>query len=176
MIRLLRRAVLELDPDRKFLSSSPSGRIFNNTLEEIAKDPDGLHDVHGPWEHQGLTAQYTLYNSGTSLFSSEYGVEGMTNYNTLKKSVSPEHMWPPDRNNPVYFHRGSWWNNYTLVQECFGGCLDKIEDVICASQFLQYEGLKYAVESNRRRAFCNSGSMMWQFNEPYPNKIGRAHV
>lgn len=176
VIRLLRRAVLELDPDRKFLSSSPSGRIFNNTLEEIAKDPDGLHDVHGPWEHQGLTAQYTLYNSGTSLFSSEYGVEGMTNYNTLKKSVSPEHMWPPDRNNPVYFHRGSWWNNYTLVQECFGGCLDKIEDVICASQFLQYEGLKYAVESNRRRAFCNSGSMMWQFNEPYPNNYCTSSV
>lgn len=31
-----------------------------NTLENIAADPQGLHNVHCPWEHQGLTAQYTF--------------------------------------------------------------------------------------------------------------------
>jgi beta-mannosidase len=34
---------------------------------------------------------------------------------------------------------------------------------------MQYEGLKYAVECNKRRAFQNSGTFPWQFNEPYPN-------
>lgn len=169
VIQALARAVAELDPDRKFLASSPTGRIFNNDLKFIEADPQGLHDVHGPWEHQGLVAQYTLYNKGTSLFSSEYGVEGMTNYNTLEKSMDKANMWPPSRDNIIYFHRGSWWNNYILVQECFDNRIDNIEAMIRASQFLQYEGLRYAVESNRRRAFHNSGSMMWQFNEPYPN-------
>lgn len=169
VIQVLRRAVMELDPDRYFLPSSPSGRLFNNELSAIEKDPNGLHDVHGPWEHQGLTAQYTLYNKGTSLLSSEYGVEGMTNYSTLAKSMDESHMWPPSRDNEYYFHRGSWWNNFQLIQECFGEKLSDIKTAIKASQFLQYEGLRYAVESNRRRAFHNSGSLMWQFNEPYPN-------
>lgn len=169
VILALRRVAAQLDPDRKFLASSPTGRIFNNDLALIEKDPTGLHDVHGPWEHQGLVAQYTLYNRGTSLFSSEYGVEGMTNRNTLYKSMREEKMWPPSRDNDIYFHRGSWWNNYPLVQSSFGDQIEEIGRMIQASQFLQYEGLRYAVESNRRRAFANSGSMMWQFNEPYPN-------
>lgn len=168
-IRVLRRVVEELDPGRCFLPSSPSGRIFNNDLRFIEADPDGLHDVHGPWEHQGLTAQYTLYNHGTSLFSSEFGVEGMTNYNTLAKSMDEVHFWPPSRDNYLYFHRGSWWVNAPLVQECFCGQLSEIKPFIRASQFLQYEGLKYAVEAGRRRAFRSSGSLPWQFNEPYPN-------
>src|SRR5690606_20712013 len=36
------------------------------------------------------------------------------------------------------------------------------------TQFLQAEGLRYGVEANRRRKFRNSGSLPWQFNEPYP--------
>ena len=33
---------------------------------------------------------------------------------------------------------------------------------------LQAEGLRYALEANRRRRWRNSGSLPWQFNEPYP--------
>lgn len=169
VIGVLGRQVKRLDPSRHFLESSPTGRIFNNTLENIAKDPLGLHDVHGPWEHQGLVGQYALYNAGTSLFSSEFGVEGMTNLDVLLHHTDPAHIWPPSRDNEVYFHRGSWWNNYPLMQECFGQKLKKIGQAVRASQFLQYEGLRYAVEANRRRALTCSGTFPWQFNEPFPN-------
>jgi beta-mannosidase len=50
----------------------------------------------------------------------------------------------------------------------FGGRLDDLEDVRRASQRLQADGLRYAVEANRRRWPRNSGSLPWQFNEPYP--------
>ncbi len=169
VIRILGEQVKKYDPSRYFLESSPTGRMFNNTLENIEKDPLGLHDVHGPWEHQGLTAQYTLYNAGTSLLSSEFGVEGMTNIDALYQNMSPEHLWPPSRDNEYYFHRGSWWNNFILMQECFEDKLTNIEDAVRGSQFMQYEGLKYAVEANRRRALTCSGTFPWQFNEPFPN-------
>ena len=169
VIRVLRRAVEELDPGRYFLESSPTGRVFNNTLRDIAEHPDGMHDVHGPWEHQGLTEQYTLYNSGASLFSSEFGVEGMTNLATLLRGMDKSHLWPPSRDNFLYFHRGSWWNNFPLMQEMFEDRLTCVEEAVPASQLMQYEGLKYAVEANRRRALHASGTFPWQFNEPYPN-------
>lgn len=102
------------------------------------------------------------------MLHSEFGVEGMTNYEALHKTTAPEHFLPASKDNPVYFHRGAWWNNEPLVQETFGG-LTAIEPIRKGSQFMQYEGLKYAVECNRRRALHCSGTFPWQFNEPYPN-------
>ena len=169
VLAALKRVVARLDPDRRWLATSPTGRLFNNTLENIVKDPDGLHDVHGPWEHQGLTAHYELYNRGTSLLSSEFGVEGMTNVKALYRTIAPEHRLPATRDNPVYFHRGSWWNNEPLVQRSFGGGIDDVETLVRASQLLQAEGLRYAVESNLRRQYRSSGTLPWQFNEPFPN-------
>lgn len=78
-------------------------------------------------------------------------------------------MLPADKDNEIYFHRGAWWNNEPLVQETFGGGLTDLEQIRRASQFMQYEGLKYSVECNLRRAMRNSASLPWQFNEPYPN-------
>lgn len=169
VLAALKSVVERLQPDALWLATSPTGRIFGNTLENIAKDPNGLHDVHGPWEHQGLTAQYELYNSGTSLLHSEFGVEGMTRLKTLNRTISKEQQWPASKDNPVYFHRGAWWTNEPTVQTCFGREIEDVATLIRASQMLQAEGLRYAVESNRRRIWQNSGTLPWQFNEPYPN-------
>ncbi|HKG57462.1 MAG TPA: glycoside hydrolase family 2 TIM barrel-domain containing protein, partial [Candidatus Limnocylindrales bacterium] len=169
LLAALRDTIARVDPGRIWLPTSPTGPRFNNTVENIEHDPDGLHDVHGPWEHQGLRAHQELYDRGTSLLNSEFGVEGMTNRRTLEATVSPPRREPPTRDNPVYRHRGDWWINEPLVQSAFGGRLADLEQVRRASQMLQADGLRYAVEANRRRAFRNSGSIPWQLNESYPN-------
>ncbi|SKA85340.1 beta-mannosidase [Clostridium sp. USBA 49] len=169
LLTVLNEQVEKFDSKRKWLPTSPSGGVFSNSIENIEKYPDKLYDVHGPWEHQGLQKHYKLYNLGTSLIHTEFGVEGMTNYNTLHKSVDPQHFLPASKDNEIYFHRGAWWTNEPLIQETFGGNLKDIESIRKASQYMQYEGLKYAVECNKRRAFHNSGTFPWQFNEPYPN-------
>jgi beta-mannosidase len=168
LIGKLKSSVERLDPQRRWLSSSPSGGVFNNSMQNLLEHPDKLIDVHGPWEHQGLQKHCELYNMGTSLFHSEFGVEGMTNRNVLYKTISNDHLLPASKDNDIYFHRGAWWTNEPLIQEVYGG-LNTIEQIRTASQYLQFEGLKYAVECNRRRAFQNSGTFPWQFNEPYPN-------
>ena len=175
LISRLKEAVNRLDPKRRWLPSSPSGGVFSNSLANIAATPDLLWDVHGPWEHQGFEKHYELYNCGTSLLHSEFGVEGMTNRNTLLQSMSEKNLLPASKDNEVYFHRGAWWTNEPLLQEMFGG-LTEIDQIRKASQYMQYEGLKYAVECNRRRAYQNSGTFPWQFNEPYPNNYCTSNV
>jgi beta-mannosidase len=145
----LRGVVAELDPSRAWLTTSPRG-----------------DDVHGPWEHQGLRRHYELYDNATARLYSEFGVEGMTNPAALEALVDEQNRWPADRSNPVYEHLGAWWNNAPLVQECFGGRLTHLELLRRASQWLQYEGLRYAVEASLRRG-C--GTIPWQFNESFPN-------
>ena len=150
VLEALRDVVRELDSGRAWLPTSPAG----------------ADETHGPWEHQGLRAHYELYDAGTWRLHSEFGVEGMTNRRALAALVTPEHRWPADRTNAVYGHLGAWWNNAPLVQEAFGGRIRDVETMRRASQFLQYEGLRYAVEANLRRG---SGTIPWQFNESYPN-------
>jgi beta-mannosidase len=164
----LHRVVDELDPGRGWLPTSPSGPRFLNRLDLIDEDPEGQHDVHGPWEHQGLRAHYALYDAGTNVLHSEFGVEGMTNRRSLEALIEPEHRWPADRSNPVYEHLGAWWNNAPLVQECFGGGIGDVETLRRCSQWLQYDGLRYAVEANLRRARC-LGVLPWQLAESFPN-------
>lgn len=169
LLRMMEETVQRLDPGRKWLPTSPSGGVFLNNMENICEHPEEMFDVHGPWEHQGLKAHYELYNQGQCLLHSEFGVEGMTNFGALHKTLAPEHFLPASKDNIYYFHKGAWWDNEPLVQEIFGGSLAEIEQIRKGSQFMQYEGLKYALERNRARAFQCSGTFPWQLNEPYPN-------
>jgi beta-mannosidase len=148
----LRDVAAELDPSRPWLPTSPLG------------GPDD--DVHGPWEHQGLRAHNEHYDSLTARLHSEFGVEGMTNRRALEALIDEEHRWPADRTNPVYEHLGAWWNNAPLVQEAFGGRIVDLDTLRRASQWLQYDGLRYAVEATLRRG---AGVIPWQLNESYPN-------
>lgn len=167
VLAALRDVVAELDPERMWLPTSPSGRAFSNSLAEIERDPLAQHDVHGPWEHQGLTAQQTLYNRATSLLHSEFGAEGLANRITLEHTVPAGDRWPVTLDNPVWFHRGAWWIKAAQWRASLGE-VETLDRLIQGTQYLQAESVRYAVEANRRRKFQNSGSLPWQFNEPYP--------
>jgi beta-mannosidase len=168
LLGALKEVVERLDPDRYWLPTSPTGRMFGNTIENIERDPSGLHDVHGPWEYQGVRKQYDLYNRSTSLLHSEFGVEGVTNLKTLNATIAPEHQAPATLDNPLWQHLGAWWNQQKTWQGVYGGEIADILTLVRVTQWLQAEGLRYAVESDMRRMYQNSGTLPWQFNEPYP--------
>jgi beta-mannosidase len=169
VLTAVHEVVERLDPDRIWLPTSPTGPRFGNRLADLVAHPDEHHDVHGPWEHGGLADHATLWDAGTSRFNGEFGVEGMTTRRALERLVAPEHRWPADRSNPVYRHLGEWWNNADLVRSSFGGRIDDLDTIRRASQHLQADGLRYAIEANRRRWPRNGGSIPWQLNESFPN-------
>jgi beta-mannosidase len=98
---------------------------------------------------------------------SEFGVEGITNLRTLNATVGKEHRSPVTLDNPYWFHRGAWWVKRPMWDRTFG-VLNSVEELVRATQFMQADGLRYALESDRRRKYHNSGTLPWQFNEPYP--------
>ncbi len=167
LIGALRDVVADLDPDRHWLPTSPVGRKPFNGLSSIRRDPDGLHDVHGPWLYEGLEAQYELYNAGTSLLHSEFGVEGLTNLETLRDVLPALELDVSRLRSSSWRHLSAWWIRPELWREWFGP-IESIERLVDATQLLQAEGVRYAIESNRRRIPRNSGSLPWQFTEPYP--------
>ncbi|BDZ44351.1 hypothetical protein GCM10025866_02600 [Naasia aerilata] len=167
LIGALKLVAERLDPDTVWLPTSARGRKPFNGLSSIRRDPDGLHDVHGPWLYEGLTEQYELYNAGTSLFHSELGAEGITNPETLRAVLPWEELSLERMDSPTWRHLSAWWVRPEVWASWFGDVSD-FDRLVALTQWLQAEGVRYGVESNRRRAFRNSGSLPWQFNEPYP--------
>ncbi len=176
LLYMLNEIVLSYGNDQIYLPTSPYGEKFGFDLKTLKEDEFSEYaDVHGPWIYQGLKDHYDLYNLNRCAFHSEFGVEGCLKYETLKKFLSPEKMWPPTRENRIWSHHGLWFLNFDKMVETFGMLLN-IKEYAKVSHYIQAEGLRYAIESNRRRALSLSGTLPWQFNEPYPNAVGTASV
>ena len=164
-IKMLKKIVDELAPEILFLPTSASG-----PLEFLDPEKKGLnHDVHGPWKYGGINEHYKLFNDSDSLFHSEFGVDGMSNLTAVEKVLDPKNQCVTNmKDNLSWRHHGEWWDTYSRDSGIYSEIKD-FESFIRGSQFIQAEGLRYALEANRRRKFQNSGSIVWQLNEPWPN-------
>lgn len=165
-LRLLKSLVEELDPGRAWLPTSSSGPVFSPAVELLGTGK--MHDVHGPWQYNDLVEYYRLYNANDCLYHSEFGAEGAANMALIERYVSKQYHWPADGTNPAWVHHGSWWINQERLEQWFGKFED-VESYVRASQWIQCEGLRYAIDSARRRKWQSSGVSPWQFNEAFPN-------
>jgi beta-mannosidase len=164
-IGMLMEIVSNLDPGKLFLPTSASGP---HEFLDIKK-PGNNHDVHGSWKYEGIKNHYSMFNQSDSLFHSEFGVDGMSCFDSLSRFMGADHLLISNMTDDlVWRHHGEWWDTLSRDSEIFGQ-IEDLKSFTKASQFMQAEGLRYALEANRRRKYENSGSIIWQFNEPWPN-------
>lgn len=162
-IAMLKSLVNEFNPEIFFYPSTASG-----PTEFLSKEKEN-HDIHGGWEYKGNPMHYEYYGSSNSLYHSEFGTEGPTSLKNMRKFVSKKFRYPSEMNkNEVYRNHGAWWGTYRRDTKMFFELDSMIKFVDCG-QYLHAEGLRFILEANRRRKFENSGSMIWQLNEPFPN-------
>ncbi len=163
-LAMLHALVKQHDPARLFLPTSASGPVEHMTTRKGV-----MHDVHGQWKYAGLRDHYALYGESDSLFHSEFGVDGCSSARSLGKFLSAAHRRPTDvKQSLVWRHHAEWWDTAARDREFFGA-VDDLELFTACSQWIQAEGLRFILEANRRRQPRNSGSIIWQLNEPWPN-------
>lgn len=170
-LALLKSLVQDYDPQRLFLPTSASGprEFISDAPGMPLEQRDQCHDVHGHWNYGGNPQHYRLYRQTDSLFHSEFGCEGMCGMRSFTKWISKKNRRvEPVSSSAVYRHHGEWWCTYDRDRALFGDCRD-LTSMQQRSQWIQAEGLRFIVEANRRRAGRNSGSIIWQINEPWPN-------
>lgn len=163
-IAMLKALVEELDPGRIMYPTSASGP--NEWQQSV---PGLSHDVHGDWKYRGNPRHYETYAVADNLFHSEFGCEGANGMKSMNRVLSvqrrkPSHMDVDD----VWRFHGDWWCTYDRDMELFGK-MEDLPEFVAGSQWIQAEAIRFVLEANRRRAFHNSGSIVWQFNEPWPN-------
>lgn len=163
-IAMLKSVVDEICPWVVMYPTSSAGGWLNCDLEHKGN----LFDVHGPWKYLG-EYHYKLFNESDSVLHSEFGCDGMANMPVIERYFAPENRKVSNMaENYTWRHHGEWWDTYFRDTEIFD-IPKNIEEQIAISQFMQAEGIRYAVNANRRRAYRNCGSIIWQANEPYPN-------
>jgi beta-mannosidase len=163
-IAMLKRLVEQFDPQRLFLPTSASGPV-----EFITSKKGVGHDVHGHWSYQGNPKHYELYGDNDCLFHSEFGVSGLGSVKVLRKVLqNPAPGISTMKGDFIWRHHGEWWDTKARDEAMFGPLSD-IKQFADCSQWIQAEGIRFILEANRRKKFRNSGSMVWQLNEPWPN-------
>lgn len=134
--------------------------------------PSGADDVHGPWRYAGPTAHYEHYNKEKAQRSliSEAGVPGFSSLASIRRRFQARMPEPFDRNHPalVDISDFKWWIDLSHLQQWFGP-LKNLASIIQASQFIQWDGIRYLLESMRHAEHEKNGVLLWNFNEPYPN-------
>ncbi|MFC4098888.1 glycoside hydrolase family 2 protein [Paenibacillus xanthanilyticus] len=163
-LAMLRELVRRHDPGRLFLPTSASGPV-----QYITEERGVSHDVHGHWKYMGNPDHYRIYGTADHLFHSEFGVDGLSGVKSIRKFIGEAHRKPvPMKDSLVWRHHGEWWDTFDRDTALFGQMTTLARFADC-SQWMQAEGLRYILDANRRRKFNNSGSIIWQLNEPWPN-------
>jgi beta-mannosidase len=111
---------------------------------------------------------WRAYDENAPLFSSEYGFRSVPQRETVEQMISPELQW--DEHGPQHdvwrFHHGRCgWLEAVLPEF---GRPKTADEYIMLTQEAQATLMRYAVEVYRRRMFATSGSLIWQYDEPWP--------
>ncbi len=152
---LLPKICSELDSSRPYHPGSPYGGEDPNSWDE--------GDVHD-WRvwHGGVP--YQGFEENTGRFISEWGLQGAAHIDTVKTYLSQKNQWPLNEL-WKYHHLDSNKMEKYLVE--FGEP-KSVEEYVTLTQLAQAQTYKFTIESFRRRKFHCSGSLFWQYNDPWP--------
>jgi beta-mannosidase len=159
---ILADVLKKYDPDRRYISSSP-------TSDGFFHDPNGIlsGDSHSwnVWHNDRLP--YTAYKNVPARFTSEFGLQSFPNIKTLYECTTNE-----DRNISSYImdHRQRNGNGYGNAQIMLYVLQDlpfpkSFEMTVYASQVVQSEAVRFGSEAWRRERGRCMGAIYWQISD-----------
>jgi len=152
---LLPKVVGVMSPGTPYWPGSPYGGPTTRSLE--------IGDYHDWYS----LPKWRTYDENAPRFSSEYGFRSVPQRETVDQMISPGYSWSPESQDEMWRLKGGadGWTRSILPEFGSPGTL---EDYIMLTQELQATLMRYAIEVYRRRMFATSGSLIWQYDEPWP--------
>jgi beta-mannosidase len=160
------------DPRRPYLPSSPyvAPEAMRRGLQYLPED-----HLWGPRDYY----KGTYYTSSLCHFASEIGYHGCPSPESVRRFISPEHVWPYTGNREWLLHATSPIPGVDLfdyrielmakqVRVLFGEAPDNLEDFAYASQCSQAEAMKFFVEMFRSRKWRRTGIIWWNILDGWP--------
>ncbi|MHA2138944.1 MAG: glycoside hydrolase family 2 protein [Candidatus Hodarchaeales archaeon] len=166
---LKKRLCSNLDPSRPFWRSSPWSPSSENdyTFDPNSQDEGNSHNWevwHGVNQPNLKSPTYDHYGKFKSKFVSEFGIQSLPSNYTISKIFNESTQSSP---NETWKFHNCVLDKINVNMEKFGTPKD-INEWILFSQTAQAFAMKFAIEFWRSQKFNTSGSLIWQFNEPWP--------
>lgn len=168
------------DPYRAYVPSSPyvppvlhpSADVWGHTPEQHLWGPRGYF-------------KSPFYVQHSAHFIGEIGYHGCNNVSSIRRFITPEHVWPwhgaapGEKNDEWQVHAVYHWQHDRIdrdriqlmanqVRELFGHIPEDIESFALASQVTQAEAKKFFIESTRLRKWRTSGVLWWNVIDGWP--------
>ncbi len=168
MIKKLADVCTELDPSRRFVSTSPSGP---SSHVDPAKIGSGVHwDVHGPWKAVGdLDQEWSDYWArNDALFCSEMGHPSASPTKLIQEYAGEFDPMPANYTNPLWRRTSTWWIEWDEFVREKGRKPNSLAEYVEWSQARQAKALSIAVNSLKNRFPKCGGSLIWMGHDCFP--------
>ena len=170
--RVLPDVLRQEDPFRPYLPSSPY-----LSKEVLARGTASMPEAHLWGARENYRSE--VYENTWSHFVSEIGFHGCPASSSVKKFLSPEHVWPYWDNPEWTLHAtspipGAGLFDYRvelmakMVRNTFGTVPDTLDDFSFASQACQAEGMKHFLEFFRSEKWRRTGVIWWNVMDGWP--------
>lgn len=161
----LKKWVEEFDGTRPYISTSPK-----NGWGHKESFTEGDSHYWGLW--WGLE-DWEVFENKTGRFISEYGMQAMPNWNTIKNFTdsSDRYLYSPIIQSHQKANDGFKKLNHYLIRYFIDSAkLSRLslQDYTYLSQCLQYYILKNSIAVHRSKYPANMGTLLWQLNDCWP--------
>jgi beta-mannosidase len=165
LVAALGPLVAAIDPDRRFLPTTPFGPEFSIKPENRGK---GLHHcVHGPWKADGSFEDWAeWWRESDALFHAEAGAPGASPAEMIRRFAG-EPPLPGDASHPAWLHASSWWLQWDEWLAT-GGDPDDLDSYVNWSQEYQLRLLASAWRACRDRFPRCGGFIVWMGHDSFP--------
>ena len=166
------------DPFRAFVPSSPYvPPVLKSTINVWGETPE-----QHLWGPRGYFKS-PFYVQHSAHFIGEIGYHGCNNVTSIRRFISPEHVWPwhdgDQHNDEWQLHSVYHWRHNRIardriqlmanqVREMFGHIPEDLDSFALASQISQAEAKKFFIESTRLRKWRTSGVLWWNVIDGWP--------
>ncbi len=166
------------DEDVKIRSRKPASKwrwdkIFGRFLLHIYKGYKFFFgnrqngDAH-IWDVWMWYKNYPSYLKRFAPFVSEFGWQALPHIQTLQEFCGKEKVKFLDETTSLHNKKSHGHKHWYFLKRNFSEIPQDAERLVQASQILQAEALKVAVENWRRQKFNIGGIIFWQFNDCWP--------
>ena len=162
------------DMDRPYLPSSPyiTGEMYNKGERAQVLGSRLVEDhLWGPRDY----FKSDFYKNNKAHFVSETGYHGCPSLDSVKKFITPEHVWPYNNNSEWILHSSDQNGNDARVmlmekqvRQLFGEVPKEADEYILASQISQAEAKKYFIERMRVARPEKTGIIWWNLLDGWP--------
>jgi beta-mannosidase len=159
--------VTKLDPQKRFIPSTPCGPEFNAKRENMGK---GLHwAVNGPWKAEGaIEDDWTEYfEMDDAYIRTEIGAPGPSDANMIRK-YSGDLPTTPCTNGNNLWRRQSWWTEGQEYARQKGHEPNDLDDYVQWGQERQKQALLVAATNCISRFPRCGGIIFWMGHDSFP--------